>query len=102
MRDEALVSLGKNFHENYSRGEIKPPTERSTAMLFAIVAVIVAVLWRNSPTVSWTASGIAIAFAAMSLVAPTLLKPLNLVWFRFGLLLNRIANPIVMFAIFAL
>jgi hypothetical protein len=40
--------------------------------------------------------------ALFSLAAPKQLKPLNLLWFRFGLLLHRVINPLVMFAMFAL
>ena len=39
--------------------------------------------------------------AAVSLIAPVLLKPLNILWFQIGLLLHRVVNPIVMFAVFA-
>jgi hypothetical protein len=91
-----------NFHESYTTGEIRAPSERSTGLVFATVAAIVALLWRNSATVPWLALGIAVGLAAMSLIAPSLLKPLNILWFRFGLLLHRIVNPVVMFAIFAL
>jgi hypothetical protein len=34
--------------------------------------------------------------------AAGLLKPLNLIWFRLGLLLHRVVNPVVMFTMFAL
>ena len=94
--------MAENFHESFAGGEVKPPSERATGLVFAAVALIVAVLWRNSPTVLWSALGIAVILAALSLLAPTLLKPLNILWFRFGLLLHRIVNPIVMFAVFAL
>ena len=90
-----------NFHESYAGSEIKPPSERSTGLLFAAVAAIVAVSWRNSPNVPWVALGIAAMLAAISLIAPVLLRPLNILWFRFGLLLHRVVNPIVMFAVFA-
>ena len=90
-----------NFHESFAGSEIKPPSERSTGLLFAAVAVIVAVLWRNSPTVPWVALGMAAMLATVSLIAPVLLRPLNILWFRFGLLLHRVVNPIVMFAVFA-
>src|SRR5262245_34422618 len=91
-----------NFHESFAGSEIKPPSERSTGLLFAGVAVVLAVLWRNSLTVLWVALGMAAILAPVSLMAPRLLKPMNILWFRFGLLLHRIVNPIVMFAIFAL
>jgi hypothetical protein len=57
--------------------------------VFAAVAVIFAVLWRNSPTVPWVALGMAAILAAVSLMAPVLLKPINILWFQFGLLLHR-------------
>ena len=94
--------MAKNFHESFAGAEVKPPSERATGLVFAAVALIVAVLWRNSPNVFWWALGIAAILAAVSLLAPALLKPLNRLWFRFGLLLHRVVNPIVMFAVFAL
>ena len=94
--------MPRNFHESYIEGEIRAPSERATGLVFAAVAVVVALLWRNSPTVPWLALGIAAALVAISLTAPRLLKPLNRLWFRLGLLLHRIVNPVVMFAIFAL
>jgi hypothetical protein len=90
-----------NFHESFAGSEIKPPSERSTGLLFTAVALIVAVLWRNSLTVVWVALGMAAILAAVSLIAPVLLKPINILWFQFGLLLHRVVNPIVMFAMFA-
>ena len=94
--------MSKNFHESFAGAEVKPPSERATGLVFAAVALIVAVVWRNSPNILWWALGIAATLALVSLVAPALLKPLNTLWFKFGLLLHRIVNPIVMFAVFAL
>jgi hypothetical protein len=48
--------MNANFHESYAGGEIKPPSERSTGLLFAVVAVIIAVLWRDSPAMLWGGS----------------------------------------------
>ncbi len=89
-------------HETYSQGEIKPPSPRSTGLVFAVMAGLVAVWWRHSPSVLWTASSLASILLAISLIAPQLLKPLNIVWFRFSMLLHRVVNPVVMFVIFAL
>ena len=93
--------MSSNFHESYAGGEIKPPSERTTGLLFAAVAVIDAVLCRNSPTELWVALSMAAMLAAVSMVAPVLLKPMNILWFQFGLLLHRVVNPIVMFVVFA-
>jgi hypothetical protein len=94
--------MAGNFHEIYAVDEIKPPSERSTGLVFAAVAIIAALLWRNSPTVPWLALGAGTVLATISLTAPSFLKPLTILWFKFGLLLHRIVNPVVMFATFAL
>jgi hypothetical protein len=92
-----------SFHENYLvRDETRAPSERSTGLVFAAVAVIVAVLWRNSPPVPGLALGIAAVLGVICLTAPILLKPLNILWFNFGLLLHRLMSPVLMFMIFAL
>lgn len=92
--------MRRNFHESYSHSAVKPPSERSTGFVFACVALLVALWWRNAPTVPWVALGVAAALAAVSLAAPKLLKPLNLIWFQIGLLLHRVVNPVVMLAMF--
>jgi hypothetical protein len=94
--------MNKDFHESYGPGEPKPPSERSTGIIFAVVGLIAAVIWRNNAVTPWAALAVAAVFAALSMFAASLLKPLNLIWFRFGLLLHWIANPVVMFAMFAL
>jgi hypothetical protein len=93
--------MRKNFHESYGPAEIKPPSERSTGLVFAVVALLVAAGWRNASVVPWIALGLAAALAALSLGVPRVLKPLNLIWFRIGLLLHRVTNPLVMLAMFA-
>ena len=90
-----------SFHESYAAGEVKPPSDRSVGLVFTGVALVVALLWRNNLTVVLAALVCAGVLAALSFAAPALLRPLNLVWFKFGLLLHRIVNPVVMFALFA-
>jgi hypothetical protein len=43
---------------------------------------------------------VAAVFLAAAYLAPRLLAPLNRLWFKFGLLLHHIVNPIVMALIF--
>jgi hypothetical protein len=52
--------------------------------------------------VRWWALALAAAFALAALTAPSLLRPLNRIWFKFGLVLHHIVNPIMMGAIFFL
>ena len=102
MRDvNKRVLMQTNFHENYASGEIKPPSERSTGLVFAAVAFLFAALWRNSPTAPWVAVSAGLGLAAVSLIAPVLLRPISSLWFRFGLALHRVVNPVVMLAVYA-
>jgi Saxitoxin biosynthesis operon protein SxtJ len=50
----------------------------------------------------WWLLGVALAFAALALLMPRALYPLNYVWFRFGLLLHRVISPVVIGAVFFL
>ena len=43
---------------------------------------------------------IAIVFLASGLFFPTLLKPLNLLWFKFGMVLHAVMNPLILGLIF--
>jgi hypothetical protein len=94
--------MSSSFHESYRQGEIQLPSDRSTGLVFAAVAVIVAALWRKDPTVPWVALGVAAILSIVSLAVPIALRPLNWIWFRIGLLLHRVMNPLIMLAMFAL
>lgn len=94
------------FHENLAqRDEIKVGSERSFGLVFAVVFVIVGLLPllnmfdQQGPIRVW-ALIIAALFAFLALTMPVLLKPLNKLWFRFGLLLHMIVNPLVMGLLF--
>lgn len=93
--------MSRNFHESLAENPVALPSERSTGLVFAAVALIVAYLWRANATVVLVALGLAVALAGVSLISPSLLRPLNVAWFKFGLLLNKIVSPVVMLALFA-
>ena len=85
-----------DFHETYTEPEAAPPSERSTGLVFAAVSAIVgAVFWRDM-TVLAVCAALCLTFVILSLAAPALLRPLNLAWFRFSLVLNRIVNPVIL------
>ena len=94
--------MRNNTHEDFKPSEVKPPSERSVGLLFAVVALIVALVWRNVPTVLWSGIAVSTALALVSFLAPRLLIPLNFLWFQLGLLLQRIVSPLVLFVLFAL
>ena len=68
--------------------------------MFAAVSLIVAYFQRHDHTVLVIALAVATVFAAVALIMPILLRPLNFVWMKFALLLSRIVNPIVMLALY--
>ncbi len=86
-----------------STGDPQPGSDRSFGLVFAAVFT----LFGGWPVVSgraphWIALAVAAAFGLAALVAPRMLHPLNIVWFRLGLLLHRIVSPLVMGAVFFL
>jgi hypothetical protein len=90
--------------ESFERDEpVHGSSDRSFGLVFTVVFLLIgfAPLLHGRPLRPWSVA-IAVAFLAVSLVRPALLKPLNKLWTKFGLLLHRIVNPIVMGAIFFL
>lgn len=92
--------MSKNFHEHYDRPELPLPPDRSTGLVFTAIALIVAYLWRNDQTVMTVALALAGILGAVSLVVPIAIRPLNIVWMKFALLLSKIMNPVVMGVLF--
>lgn len=95
---------GEQHHEyRRDRAAIKAPTERSFGVTFAVVFALIAAwqLFRHGVGVGAAASaGLALGFLAAAFAAPALLRPLNILWMRFGLLLHRIVNPVIMGLLF--
>ena len=81
--------------------DVPLPSDRSTGLVFAGVALVVAWFWRANPVVLQWALIAAALLTALAFLAPRLLRPLNIAWFRFGLLLHKVMNPVVMLALFA-
>ena len=90
------------LHEDLSRHEApRASSDRSFGLVFAAVFAIVAgwpLLGGEGPRL-W-ALAVAGVFLALALAAPRLLGPLNRLWTRFGLLLSRAMNPLVLGLLF--
>ena len=89
-------------HERLAGDEpAKGGSDRGFGVVFAILFVVIGLfpLLDGGPPRAW-ALGIAAVFLAVALVRPSLLAPLNRVWFKFGLLLQRVVNPLVMALIY--
>lgn len=91
-----------SLHEDLKReDDVKIGSERSFGLVFAAVGAVLGGLgfWKGWPsTWFWIAFGA--VFLVVALVAPAMLRPLNRLWFRFGLLLNAIISPLVMGLLF--
>ena len=83
--------------ETFARDEvISGPSDRSFGLVFACVFAIIAGLsaWHGGSLWPYWLTGAA-AFAAIALVWAQLLNPLNRLWMRFGLLLQKIVTPVI-------
>jgi hypothetical protein len=96
MRRQATHEAQRSAHE-----DVKMGSERGFGLVFAVVFAIVG-LWPLKAGLeprAW-ALGVAAACLSAGLLLPALLRPLNILWFRFGMLLGRIMTPIVMAVLF--
>lgn len=91
-------------HESFrQRDEIKGSSDRAFGIVFTVVFAVVGLfpLIGGAPP-RWWSLIVAFGFLAAALVYPKCLGPLNRLWMRFGLLLHRIVNPVVMGFLFFL
>ena len=72
-------------------------TERNFGIVFAVIFTIVGVapLYHGGIVRYW-ALALSVAFLICAFAAPRLLRPLNRLWFKFGILLHHVVNPIIM------
>jgi hypothetical protein len=86
-------------HENLRREEtLTPGSDRSFGVVMAVAFTLLAGLlaWRGGGTAALVCLALAAGFGLAALIRPGALQPLNRLWFRFGLLLHKLVNPLVM------
>jgi hypothetical protein len=94
--------MEQSTHEAFSRDEkIVAGSDRSFGLVMSVALTAVTLLnaWHAGRIWPWT-GGVALLFLAAALLRPSILHPLNLLWLKFGLLLHRIVNPVVMALLF--
>lgn len=91
-----------SFHEVYSREEeLVQSSPRAFGFLFSLVFAIIGILpLFNSGGVRIWALAVGVAFLFITLIWPKALSPLNLLWFKFGMLLHYVTNPVILFVMF--
>ncbi len=82
--------------------EIEVGSNRSFGLVFFVVFLLIGLypLLGAGPVRIWSLV-IAGVFLFFSFFFSEILRPLNILWFRLGMLLAKIVNPIVMFVIYA-
>jgi hypothetical protein len=94
--------MTQSSHEVFVRDEkIVTGADRSFGLVMTVALAAVTALnaWHSGKLWPWT-GGLAALFVAAALLRPSVLHPLNLVWLRFGLLLHKVVNPVVMALLF--
>jgi hypothetical protein len=89
-------------HEVFTRDEkIVAGSDRSFGIVMAAAFAVVTALngWHAGRLWPWTA-GLSALLLVAALARPQVLNPLNRLWLRFGLLLHRVVNPVVMALVF--
>ena len=82
----------------YTRNEfVTGASDRSFGIVMTAVFSLMSLInwWHQGRAWGWTI-GIAAVFLAATLFHPSALKPLNQLWLKFGMLLHKVVNPIVM------
>ena len=97
--------MTRDIHHEYAgnRDEVKAPSEKSFGVTFACVfGLLSALQFYRLGIAVWpvVTSVAALGFLATAFAAPAVLRPLNLVWLKFGMLLHRIVNPVIMGLLF--
>ena len=89
--------------EMKEHSSIQIGSSRSFGLVFAVVFSLIGLypLINDHPIRMWSII-IAGGFFILSFVAPKVLEPLNILWFKFGLLLARFINPVVMLIIYVI
>lgn len=90
------------LHENLVREEKQEiSSDRLFGFVFFVFLTIVALLpLRRGGEVRGWAAGLALGFLLLALLIPRALRPLNRVWFRIGLVLHKVVNPLISGLIF--
>ncbi len=97
--------MSDDLHHEQRRdqSDVAAPSERSFGVTFACVFALVTawLLYRHGLGLAPLATGaIACVFLLLGYLAPRLLRPLNRLWLRFGLVLHAVVNPLILGVLF--
>ena len=92
------------MHENFDKEEeIKVSSARSFGMVFTLVFLAVGIwVLSGGRSEGWFFLAGSVILFVVALVCPSILDPLNRAWFKFGLLLGLVVNPLILGVVFFL
>jgi Saxitoxin biosynthesis operon protein SxtJ len=93
------MNKSKNTHEKFiSNNEIKVGSERSFGLVFTAFFIILScfALYKGNASTSLYLIVIAISMAIIAVISPALLRIPNILWYKFGLILHGIINPVIL------
>ena len=96
--------MATTTHEDYSRAHaVKGSSDKSFGLVFAAFFALIG-LWPliHGASPRWWVVAIGAAFLVVAFIRPSLLAAPNRWWMKFGLLLAKVVNPIVMGLVFYL
>ena len=80
---------------------VKSSSDRSFGFVFTVVFLLITVWpYYDGGAPNFWAAGTGSLFLMTALLRPVLLAPLNRLWTRFGLLLNKVTSPIILGLLF--
>ncbi len=91
------------LHEHFQREEkLDTASDRGFGLVMAAVFLLLAAFasYHNHVTKALILLVVAVVFLFTAIIHPERLSMLNLLWTRFGLLLHKITNPILMLLIY--
>jgi hypothetical protein len=96
------LKMQQSSHEAFVRDEkVVAGPDRTFGLVMALVLAAVTALnaWHSGRLWPWS-GGLAVLLLAAAVFRPSALHPLNLIWMKFGLLLHKVVNPVVMALLF--
>ena len=83
--------------------KIKVSSNKSFGIVFSIFFLVISIyLFLNKYPFYYWSLFVSIIFLILGLMNSKILSPLNLLWFKFGILIGKIVSPVVMSIIFFL
>jgi len=90
--------MQRSTHEVFTRDETTVTgSDRAFGLVMSAALLLVTSVnaWHSGRAWPWTGAAAAVFFLA-ALLRPAILRPLNRLWLKFGLLLHSVVNPVVM------